>query len=93
MNNILRAEYKKIFFLRFSKMYLLFTIGISLLAGLIFTITTNVTQGKTIQELSVMEVFSANMLGVDFANILFIIFTALTITREITSQTIHTSLA
>lgn len=93
MNNILRAEYKKIFFLRFSKIYLLFTIGISLLAGFVFTITTDVTQGKTIQELSVMEVFSANMLGVDFANILFIIFTASTITREFTSQTIHTSLA
>lgn len=93
MKNILQSEYKKIFFLRFSKLYLPFVVGISLLAGFIFTVTTNVTQGRALQELSVMEVFSANMLGVDLANILLIIFTALMISREFTTETIQTSLA
>ncbi|GAB2558939.1 hypothetical protein [Gracilibacillus alcaliphilus] len=93
MRNIMEAEFKKIFFLRFSKVYLLFTIGISLLIGFIFTVTTNVTQGVAITDLSVMEVVSANMLGVDLASILLIIFTALTISREFTAETIYTSLA
>ncbi|WP_080874651.1 ABC transporter permease [Oceanobacillus timonensis] len=93
MRNIMQAEYKKIFFLRFSKMYLLFTIGISLALGFIFAVTTNVTQGTAITDLSVMEVVSANMLGVDLASILLIVFTALTISREFTAETIYTTLA
>lgn len=93
MKNIIQAEFKKIFFLRFSKVYLLFTIGISLLTGFIFAVTTNVTQGKAITDLSVMEVVSANMLGVDLASILLIIFTALAVSREFTAETIYTSLA
>lgn len=93
MRNIIQAEYKKIFFLTFSKVFLTFTIGISLLIGVIFAVTTNVTQGTAITDLSVMEVVSANMLGVDLASILLIIFTALTISREFTAETIYTSLA
>src|SRR5690625_5260136 len=93
MKNIIQAEYKKIFFLSFSKVFLTFTIGISLLIGVIFAVTTNITQGTAITDLSVMEVVSANMLGVDLASILLIIFTALTISREFTAETIYTSLA
>ncbi|WP_152656124.1 ABC transporter permease subunit [Oceanobacillus sp. CFH 90083] len=93
MKNIIQAELKKIFFLRFSRVYLLLTIGISLLAGFIFSITTNVTQGRAITDLSVMEIVSANMLGIDLASILLITFTALSISREFTAETIYTSLA
>ncbi|MCT1902792.1 ABC transporter permease [Oceanobacillus sojae] len=93
MKNIIQAEHKKIFFLRFSRVYLLFTIGISLVAGFIFSVTTHVTQGRSITDLSVLEVVSANMLGMDLASILLIIFTGLSVSREFTAETIYSSLA
>lgn len=64
----------------------------SLILGLVFSLTTNVTQGKAIIELSSMEVLSANMLGVDLANIMLIIFTAISIAKEFSSKLIDVSL-
>ena len=93
MINLIKAETKKIFFLRFSKIYLISVIGASLILGLIFSLTTNVTQGRALTELSPREVISANMLGVDLANIMLIVFTALSISKEFSTGQIYSSLA
>lgn len=92
MKNLIRAEFKKLFFLKSSKVYILTLIVSSLVLGMIFSTTTNVTQGKAIIELSSMEVLSANMLGVDLANIMLIIFTAISISKEFSTKLIQVSL-
>ena len=68
-------------------------IVLSLALGLAFSLTTNVTQGKTITELSSMDVLSANMLGTDLANIMLIIFTAVSVSKEFSTRLINVSLA
>ncbi len=92
MGNLIKAELKKMFFLKSSQVYILTLILLSLVMGLIFSLTTNVTQGKTIVELSSMDVLSANMLGVDLANIMLIIFTAISIAMEFSTNLINVSL-
>lgn len=93
MRKLMQAEYKKIVFLRFSKVYLVSLIVASLVLGVIFSLTTNVTQGRAITELPTKDVISANMLGVDLANVMLIIFTALLISSEFSTNLIHVSLA
>lgn len=92
MKNLIQAEFKKIFFLKSSKTYILALIVASLALGLIFSLTTNVTQGKEIVELSSIDVLSANMLGVDVANIMLITFTAISISKEFSTKLIDVSL-
>src|SRR5690606_28836772 len=92
MRNLIKSEFKKIFFLKSSRVYLLTLIVLSLILGLIFSLTTSVTQGKAITELSSMDVLSANMLGVDLANIMLIIFTAISISKEFSTKFINISL-
>jgi ABC-type transport system involved in multi-copper enzyme maturation permease subunit len=93
MRNLIQAEFKKIFFQKSSKVYMLTLILVSLVLGLIFSLTTSVTQGKAIVELSSMDVLSSNILGVDMANIMLIIFTAMSISKEFTTKLINISLA
>lgn len=93
MRNLIQAEYKKIVFLKSSKIYCIATIVASLLLGLIFSLTTNVTQGKAISQLSSMDVLSANLLGIDLANIMLITFTAISISKEFSTKLIDVSLA
>lgn len=93
MKNLIQAEFQKIFFLQSSIVYLLSLIGLSLTAGLLFSLTTNVTQGKAITALSAMDVLSANMLGVDVANIMLILFVSVSISKEFSTKLIHVSLA
>lgn len=92
MKNLIQAEFKKIFFLKSSKVYMLTLIVASLVLGVIFSLTTKVTQGKAIIELSSMDVLSSNMLGVDLANIMLIIFTAISISKEFSTKLIDVSL-
>ncbi len=92
MRNLIKSEFKKIFFLKSSRAYMLSLIVLSLILGLIFSLTTNVTQGKAITDLSSMDVLSANMLGVDLANIMLIIFTAISISKEFSTKLINVSL-
>lgn len=65
MRYSLYAEMKKIRFSRFSRLYLIMTIALSVLVGLLFSLTTNVTQSRALEELKPMEVITVNMLGVD----------------------------
>ncbi|MBZ2174269.1 hypothetical protein K8M07_03305 [Schnuerera sp. xch1] len=90
---LIQSEYQKIFFLKFSKIFIGCLIIISLLMGLIFSLTTNVTQGKAITELSPMNIISANMLGIDVATIMLIIFTGMSISKEFSTKLVHVSLA
>lgn len=91
--SLIKSESKKIFFLRSSRIYIGATIITSLIMGLIFSLTTSVTQGKAITELSPMDVISANMLGIDVATIMLIVFTALSISSEFSTKLIQVSLA
>ena len=90
---LVRAEMEKIFFLKFSKRYLFALVFFSLATGLTFSLTTDVTQGKGVTELSPLDVISASMLGVDLANVMLIVFTAWSLSNELTAKFIHVSLA
>jgi len=91
--NLIKSEYQKIVFLRFSKIFLVSLIILSLALGLIFSLTISVTQGKAITELQSFDVISVSMLGIDVAAIMLIIFTALLISSEFSTKLIHVSLA
>lgn len=93
MKNIIQANTKEMLFLKATKLFLSTIILASVILGAIFTLTTNVTQGRPLTELSTMDVFSANMLGVDLAAILFIAFTAMTISKEFSTNKISLSLS
>lgn len=93
MKNLIQAEFRKLFYLRSSSVYLLTLLGLSLAMGLIFALTTNATQGKAITALSPMDVLSAHMLGVDAANVMLILFVAASISKEFSAKLIHVSLA
>lgn len=89
MINLLRSELKKMWFPKSSKLYLLFIVLFSVLVGLLFTFTTELTQKRTLSELRPMSVIEVNILGVDVAAILLIIFIALQIGREFQGKTIQ----
>ncbi|GAB6085818.1 hypothetical protein [Alkaliphilus crotonatoxidans] len=91
--NLIKAEYQKVMFLKFSKTFLGILVLTSLAMGLIFSLTTNVTQGKSIAQMSPTNIISASMLGIDVAAIMLIIFTALSISSEFSTKLIHVSLA
>jgi ABC-2 type transport system permease protein len=54
--------------------------------GLIFSLTTSVTQGKAISEMSSIDVISSCMLGVDVTAIMLIIFAAISNAKEFTTK-------
>lgn len=87
------AEWKKIWFPKLSRAYLLFTVVFSVAMGLLFVFTTNVTQNRRLAELDPMEVISVNMLAIDVSTILLIFFTAVLIGREFHNKTIQIYLA
>ncbi len=91
--NLIKSEYEKIFFLKSTKIYIGSVIITSVIMGLIFALTTRVTQGRTITELAPIDVISANMLGIDVATIMLIIFTAISISNEFSTKLINISLA
>lgn len=93
LRNLVKAEYQKILFLKFSKIFLISTIIASLILGLIFSLTTSVTQGKVISEISPIDVISSCMLGVDVTAIMLIIFAAVLNAKEFSTKLIHVTLA
>ena len=90
---LINTEYKKIIFLRSSKIFLGVIILLSLIMGIVFCSTTSVTEGKVLSELPPMDVMTASMLGIDVAAIMLIIFTALSISSEFSTKLINVSLA
>lgn len=93
MKNLIKADFKKTFFLPSNRYFLLSTICLSTLLGMIFLFTTNVTQGRVLIELSSMEVIDITLLGMDAAAIMLVIFTANYIKKDLTSGAVHTNLA
>lgn len=87
------AEYKKLFFLKFSKRYLSALIIASSAFGVMLSLTTRMTTGRPFSELRPHEVLSMNLLGVDLANIMLIVFTAISIHREFSTGYIQVSLS
>jgi ABC-type transport system involved in multi-copper enzyme maturation permease subunit len=93
LKNLIKAEYKKIVFLKFSKIFLISLVIASLVLGLVFSLTTNATQGKDISEMNTIDVISACMLGVDVTAIMLIIFAAISNAREFSTKLIHVTLS
>lgn len=93
MKNLIIADFKKLIYLPSNRYLLLSTIGLSILLGMIFLFTINVTQGKVFTELSSIEVIDITLLGMDATAIMLIIFTALYIKKDLASGAIHTNLA
>ncbi|MDO5095035.1 MAG: ABC transporter permease subunit [Peptostreptococcaceae bacterium] len=79
---MIHAEYQKIYFIKSSRRYLVFATMVGILTGLLFSLTTSLTQGRTLSELKPMEIISVNLLGVDVVSILLMLFVAIQIGRE-----------
>ncbi len=86
------AEWEKIGFPKSSRLYLTFAMIFSVLMGLLFSFTTEITQQRALSELKPMSVIEVNMLGVDVAALLLVLFTAVQIGREFQGKTIQTYL-
>lgn len=93
MMRLIKADFKKIFFLAKSRHFLLATIFLSILFGVILLLTINVTEGRTLTELSGIEVVDITYLGMDVATIMMIIYAALFLSNNITNETVHFNLA
>ncbi|NLV91754.1 MAG: hypothetical protein GX030_05080 [Firmicutes bacterium] len=93
MRRLILAEYKKIFFLKFSRSYLGVIVIASMAFGILLSVTTPVTTGRYFRELLPKEVLSMNLLGVDLVNIMLIVFTAMSIHREFSTRFIQVSLS
>lgn len=93
MKNLMKADFKKTFYLPSYRYFLLSTIGLSILFGTIFLFTINVTQGKELAELTNVEVIDISLLGMDVAAILLIIFTSLFVSKDLSPGAVHTNLA
>lgn len=93
MTRLLAAELKKILYLKSSRIYLVIMVVASAAFGLLLSATTSMTTGRSFAELRSHEVLSMNLLGVDLANIMLIVFTAMSINREFSTKSILMYLA
>ncbi len=93
MINLIKADFKKISYLPAYRYLLLSTIALSILFGTLFLFTTNVTQGKELAEFSSTEVIDISLLGMDVSAIMLILFTAIFVTKDLSSGAVHTNLA
>ncbi|KAB8127092.1 hypothetical protein F9U64_18530 [Gracilibacillus oryzae] len=93
MKHLIKADFKKIMYLPSYRYMILATILLSIVFGIIFLFTIEVTQGKLLTELSVLEVIDITLLGMDAAAIMLIIFAAIFVTKDLTSGAVHTNLA
>lgn len=90
---MISAEWKKIWFVKSSRYYLIFITIASILIGGIFPLTTRVTQGRLLSEFEPMQIISANMLGVDVVTVFLLFFIAVQIGREFQEKTIKSYLS
>lgn len=89
MLRVINAEWQKIFFVRSSRIYLLSAIIGSILIGLTFSLTTQVTQGRALGDLEAIEIISVNILGVDVVTLFVLLFIAVQTGREFHTKSIH----
>jgi len=93
MINLMKADFKKVFYLTSYRYFLLSALLLSILFGAIFLFTINITQGKQITELSGIEVIDITFLGIDVAAIMLILFTAFFISKDLATGAVHLNLA
>ena len=93
MMKSISAEWKKMWFPKSSRLYLILATISSILTGLLFALTTQVTQDRSLFELEPMSIIEVNMLGVDVVTILLLLFVAIQIGREFQGKTIQSYLA
>ena len=93
MMNLIKSDFKKIFYLPAYRNFLMMTAVLSILFGAIFLFTINITQGKTFTELTFMEMIDISFLGIDVTTIMLIIFTAILISNNLAPGVVHTNLA
>src|SRR5690625_1742828 len=93
MMHLIKTDFKKITFLPGYRNFLIVIFLFSILFGITFLFTIDITQGRKITELSSMEVLDITLLGIDVTAIMLIIFTANVISKEFTTGSIHTALA
>ncbi|MFD2132241.1 hypothetical protein ACFSKI_13600 [Pseudogracilibacillus auburnensis] len=93
MMHLIKTDFKKITYLSGYRNFLIATFLLSILFGITFLFTIDITQGKKLTELSSIEVLDITLLGIDVTAIMLIIFTANLISKEFTTGAIHTSLA
>src|SRR5699024_9635439 len=93
MMHLIKTDFKKITFLPGYRNFLIATFLFSILFGITFLFTIDITQGRKLTELSSIEVLDITLLGIDVTAIMLIIFTANLISKEFTTGAIHTSLA
>src|SRR5690625_2820805 len=93
MMRLIKADFKKVSFLQCYRNFILATLLLSILFGIIFLFTIDFTAGKRLAELPSIEMIDISLLGIDVTAIMFIIFTANFISKEFSTGAIHTSLA
>jgi len=89
---MIKAEWEKIWFVKSSRMYLFLATIASILIGVVFSLTTQITQGRPLVEFEPMQIVSVNMLGVDVVTIFLLLFIAIQIGREFQEKTIQSYL-
>lgn len=93
MRNLIKADFKKIFYLPAYRDFLMATVILSTVFGAIFLFTINITQGKSFTDLTFMEMIDISFLGIDVTTIMLIIFTAMFISKDLAPGAVHTNLA
>ena len=90
---MISAEWKKIWFIKSYRIYLILATIASILIGVAFSLTTRITQGRPLSEFEPMQIISINMLGVDIVTIFLLLFIAVQIGREFQEKTIQSYLS
>jgi ABC-type transport system involved in multi-copper enzyme maturation permease subunit len=93
MMNLIKSDFKKIFYLPGYRKFLVMTFVLSIVFGAIFLFTIGITQGEQLTDLSFMEMIDISFLGIDVAAIMLIIFTAMFISKDLAPGAVHTNLA
>lgn len=89
MINLFKSEYKRIIYLKSSKMYFISIILISLVVSLLLLTSLNVTQNKTITEFASFDILSVSMYGLDVVAIMLTIFVAISLGKELNSKQLY----
>lgn len=92
MMKLIKADFKKVFYIPSYRYLLTATFGLSLLLSLFFLLTIGITEGLELSSLSSVQVIDVSSLGIDVTAISMIIFSALFISKEISEGTVHTNL-
>lgn len=92
MMRLVKADMKKIIYLSGYRLFILLTFLFSILLGLLFLFTIDITQGKQLAELTGMEVMDVTLLGIDVAAIMLIVFSAQFVAKMFSTGSIQTFL-